>query len=252
MVAEISDTITLGKMVLRTLSEIPKYKYYINYVKPPIRIAILGESGVGKSALLSMLLGEAYETDSTRFNIFKTICLPNGRRIKFTDCPGQKSYRQERQKIKEKILRGKYHAIINVVCYVYNETNSSKVKIFESGTNTVKPSYLSENRKLELGQLKEWIEDISVRSKLRWVLTVINKADVWFDNLEEVVDYYQNGEYGNILAGIHQVCAHHILPCCSIISPFGGQPMVLTMSEKIKRSLHESLLANIQDFIENV
>lgn len=252
MVGELGEVLTIGEIALKTLSRVSKSKYYFNYFKPALRIAVLGESGGGKSSFLSMLLGKEYENDSTRYNKTIHITLPNGRRIVFTDCPGQKSYRQERQKIKEKILAGKYHAIINVVCYGYNETSSSKIKMFDSGTSNVKESYLSENRKRELNQLTEWIDDINIRSKLKWVLTVINKADVWAENHDDVIEYYQNGEYGKVMNQINPVCQHHILPYCSIISPFGGEPMVLRISEKNKRALHESLLANLQDFIGNV
>lgn len=124
--------------------------------------------------------------------------------------------------------------------------------MFENGTNNVKESYLAENLTREIEQLKEWIDDINTRSKLKWILTVINKADVWVENYGEVIEYYQSGHYGSIMNPINNICQHHILPYCSIISPFGGEPVVLRISEKNKLALHESLLANIQDFIENV
>lgn len=250
--SDIASVITISDFALKTLSKVSKFRYTFNYARHTIKIAVFGESGAGKSALLSMLVGKDYEPGSTRYNKKLRTVLPNGRRIEFTDCPGQKSYRQERQVIKEDIIKGKYDAIINVVCYGYNESSNSNINMFDNDTNIVKTSYLEANRDNELKQLSEWIDDINRRSGLRWILTVINKADVWADDKNEVLNYYQNGKYAEIFNSVRLVCQHHILPYCSIISPFGGKPMLLRISEKNKKALHDSLLANIQDFINHV
>ena len=148
--SDIASIITISDFALKTLSKVSKFRYTCNYVKPIIKIAIFGESGAGKSALLSMLVKKDFKPDSTRFNEKFRTTLPNGRRIEFTDCPGQKSYHQERQVIKEDIIKGKYDAIINVVCYGYNESSSSSIDMFDNDTNSVKTSYLESNRDNEL------------------------------------------------------------------------------------------------------
>jgi hypothetical protein len=63
-------------------------------------------------------------------------------------------------------MQGKFHAIINVVCYGYNETENQGVTIFDSGSNTVKAQYLKDNLKLELEQLNQWVNDITAHSKI--------------------------------------------------------------------------------------
>ena len=108
------------------------------------------------------------------------------------------------------------------------------------------------NRKFEIRQLKEWIDDINPQTKLRWILTLINKADVWYEEEDEVMNYYKNGEYSQLFNGIERFCTLHYIPYCSTISPFGGKPMILHISENDKRKLHFNVVKSIQKFILNV
>ena len=112
--------------------------------------------------------------------------------------------------------------------------------------------YLTDNRKFEIRQLKEWIDDINSQTKLRWILTLINKADVWYEEEDEVMNYYKNGEYSQLFNGIERFCTLHYIPYCSTISPFGGKPMILHISENDKRKLHFNVVKSIQKFILNV
>lgn len=126
------------------------------------------------------------------------------------------------------------------------------MKIFKSGTTEVAQKYLEDNRKFELRQLKEWIDDITGQTNIKLIITLINKADVWFDEEAEVLEYYKNGEYAQYFAGIDRICTLHVLPYCSTISPFGGKPMVLHISENDKKKLHYNVAKCIQKFISNV
>lgn len=163
-----------------------------------MKIAVLGESGSGKSCFLNSFGGKAYTGESTRFIESFKYTLQDGRRVEFFDCPGQASYKNERQKIKTRILNGHFDAIINVVCFGYNESEGTNVKIFKSGTTEVAQKYLEDNRKFELRQLKEWIDDITGQTNIKLIITLINKADVWFDEETEVLEYYKMVSMPNI------------------------------------------------------
>ena len=252
MISEICNAITLADTAQKIGKGISKWEYYLNRFRKPLRIAVLGESGSGKSCFLNSFGGKEYSGESTRFIEPFIYILPTGQRIEFFDCPGQATYRNERQKIKTRILNGHFHAIINVVCYGYNESEGTNVKVFRTGTDEVAQKYLTDNRKFEIRQLKEWIDDINSQTKLRWILTLINKADVWYEEEDEVMNYYKNGEYSQLFNGIERFCTLHYIPYCSTISPFGGKPMILHISENDKRKLHFNVVKSIQQFILNV
>lgn len=253
MISEICNAITLAETAVKIAKDVPKYRYFYNrFFRKPLRIAVFGESGSGKSCFLNAFGGKEYTGESTRFIESFIFTLPCGQRIKFFDCPGQATYRNERQKIKTQILNGNFHAIINVVCYGYNESEGTNVKIFRAGTDEVAQKYLTDNRQFEIRQLKEWIDDITSQTHLKWILTLINKADVWYDEEKEVMEYYKNGEYANQFKGIDRFCTLHSLPYCSTISPFGGKPMILHISETDKKKLHFNVVKSIQKFICNV
>ncbi len=256
MISEICNAITLADAATKIAKGVPKYKYQFNrFFRPPLKIAVLGESGNGKSCFLSVLTGKNYTGESTRYNQIVKYILPNGRRVHFIDCPGQKLYHGQRLDVKRDILNGKYHAIINVVCYGYNESEGTAISIFKSGTDEIKDNYLSNNIKFELDRLTEWVPDIKAQSKVKWVLTLINKADVWFDSAEtekKIINYYTAGAYYDVLKQLLGFCELHVLPYCSTISPFGGKSMLLHISETDKKKLHLNVIKNITDFISHV
>jgi GTP-binding protein EngB required for normal cell division len=252
MIEEISTAVTTAELVTKVAQKVSKLKRFFNYLRHPVKIAVFGYSGSGKTCFLNVLQGKMYYGGTTRETKTIKFCLSNGRRVVFYDCPGQTSYKIERQTVKEKIMQGKFHAIINVVCYGYNETENQGVTIFDSGSNTVKAQYLKDNLKLELEQLSQWVNDITAHSKIKWILTLVNKMDVWYDDQKEAIEYYQKGEYAQCFKGIERLCNLHVISYCSLIAPFGGKPMKLSISEKEKLQKQRELIENIQNFISNV
>lgn len=249
IVSQASTALTLADVTVKLGKSINRPRFLFNLCRPALRIAVFGSSGSGKSSFLGLIKGKHYDGESTRYREVVKFTLPNGRRIHFHDCPGQVSYRSERTALKNEISNGKFHAIINVVCFGYNETANMSVKIFD-GKGNIKPEFMENNMKLELDQLKEWIYDINIKSKIKWILTLINKEDIWRGDSEKVNAYYESGEYAGIINELNRICKLHILPFCSKISPFGGQPMVLRFSDRDKFARCEELIANIIQFIE--
>lgn len=251
-VSGICNVLTITDASIKVAKTISKPKYWLNRLKPRFKVAVFGESGAGKSCFLGMLLGKAYDGGTTRHNEQVDYTLPNGRRLRFYDCPGQRSLKDQRQQIRKQIINGRFQAIINVVCFGYQENETTRVKIFDKSTNSVSDKYLADNRKRELEQLKEWAGDINHECKLKWILTLCNKADVWHEIKDEVLDYYtEKSEYTDCLLGIERHCHVHVLEYCSMLSPFGGEPMVMHISEKDKIKMHLALIENLTRYIED-
>lgn len=219
-----------------------------NYcVQKPTKVLVLGSSGSGKTQFLNSFLGiPMLEDNRTYVPESKFFYFENGRKIKFVDLPGHITLESARQHYIDEITKNKIDGIINVVNYGYNDVEDNSADVFNIDNNEIKAAYLNDCRKNELNQLKEWLNRIHGESKPKWIITVINKADIWYDIRNEVERYYTNGDYGQQIDVVKRVVPHYLFQYCSVISPFGGRPMTIVMSERTKNELHkhfkESLL----------
>ena len=220
-----------------------KLVYVWNYcVHKPTRVLLLGVSGSGKTQFLNSFLGiPMLEDNRTYVPQNKFYIFPNGRKIQFVDLPGHVTLTSTRQKYVDEITNNKITGIINVVNYGYNDAEENEADVFKAGENEIKDAYLKDNRKNELTQLNEWLTRIHVESKPKWLITIVNKADIWYDKKDEVTAYYENGEYGNAFIEVKRVVPHYIFLYCSVINPFGGRPMTIIMNERTKNELQKNL-----------
>lgn len=209
--------------------------------RKPIRILIVGESGTGKTQFLSAIRAKKeFILRSTMASYPCKFELPNGRIVEFMDTPGQQSLLTDRKRKINAINRKYYVGIINLVCYGYQALEDTDASIVFQG-DVVKDSYLRENREKELKQLEEWLPNIDSNCEIKWVLTIINKADIWWEKKEEVISYYQNSKYAEKLNEIVRISQTEVIPYCSIISPFCHKPMKIIFGEKNKDELYCNL-----------
>lgn len=227
-----------------------KIKRLFHYVLPPIKVLIVGESGSGKTQFLSSIRDKKEFVESrTKVSNKKTLVLPNGRRVEFCDTPGHQSLKTERGRNVNEIANGKYDGIINIVCYGYQSAEGIDTSnIYQGGV--IKEDFLEQNRSKELKQMQEWLERIYAESHVKWVLTIVNKADVWWEDYEEVMAYYEGGsEYDSNLQKISRVSSISILPYCSVINPLFGKPMTIIIGEKMKYAMYEQFQRHLIDLI---
>lgn len=220
-----------------------------------IKIAVYGDSGVGKSQFLRMISGKnSYLLVSERTrNIERlNVTLRSGRKVQLIDMPGHESNKTVRDQILNEITRGKIDGVINIVDYGYQDSEllqADPSSAFKTGTNEVKENYLDDNRKREIKRTQEFIDRIGPDVRLKWVITVINKADVWHKQRQEVINYYTTGEYYTTIQTIEKASTLDVRPICSVITPFGNKEMILTYGERNKVSDFESLLSLIEERI---
>lgn len=225
-------------------------KMFNKYCRPTIRVLVVGESGTGKSQfLLTICKKKEFVSDSTMISYPCQLELPNGRMVEFIDTPGQQSLKPERKRSIKDIIRKKYSGIINLVCYGYQVTEETDASLVFQG-DVIKESYLKENREKELKQLEEWLPEIDKDSNVKWVLTIINKADVWWEKRDEVIYYYKNTKYGEKLKELLKVSITDVLPYCSVINPFCHKPMKLIFGEKEKYTLHCHLCSELKNLTD--
>ena len=232
-------------------------RFFNKRFKRPIRVLVYGDSGVGKTQFLNTLTGKNtysfHAPGRTRQLQHYSITLVSGRRVEFIDTPGHKSYAYERETALHGVVKGKVDGIINLVDYGYQDSELVQEKpedVFQTGTSIVKAEYLRNNRKLEVDRTKEIVKTITPDVKLKWFLTVINKADVWNPEREAVINYYSNDEYNEMMQKLAHATRIAIAPFCSVITPFGNKEMTLTYSERDKRRDYKALIIALEEFIQ--
>ena len=110
---------------------------------------------------------------------------------------------------------------------------------------------LRSNRKMELDQLEEWKDYVDADSHVKWFITVVNKADIWYKDKKNTMDYYQGGDYFASVKELKHVCSLKFFPFCSIIAPFCGRTMELVMSQKDQREMHREFFSGLSDLIKD-
>lgn len=192
-----------------------------DFLRKKRRVLVLGSSGVGKTALIQSLMGNKpvpiHHADRTVASYKVRIDLA-GTPFILTDTPGQEAHRRERAKAIVSSV-GALDAIINVVSYGYHEYTLGKdAAINEEG----KPdqAFLEKRRQIELEALDEWTEILAPDEKCR-LITVISKADLWWDDHKAAFSHYEAGDYFKRLGA-----ARHLSPVvrhyCAFFQRFYG------------------------------
>lgn len=246
MIVDIQSIIETGRQVWKIIkigNILKRFRFIWNYYfSTPAKLLVLGESGTGKTQFINSILSKIPITSHrTRLGKENVLVYKNGKKVVFIDLPGHKTLYPERKKYIDNIRKKKITGIINVVNYGYNESDTAQdLSIFKVGTNDVKEEYLKENRKREIAQIEEWKKEITFDCKLKLIITIVNKADIWYKQSDEVLNYYEKGEYAKQLESLGNI-ACHCFPYCSIIEPFYNRPMIIEMGEQKKTELHNIL-----------
>lgn len=214
-----------------------------HYIQPPYRIIVFGASGTGKTQFISQLreIPPTKPKGTYRLMKHKIVLKNHGRRIHLYDTPGHILSKQARDDIKDEIIQNKIKGIINVVSYGYAEREKADTaNVFKAGTNDVKQGYLNDCLNAELKLLDEWVSAISKDNRVKWIITLINKADIWSGMEDDAFRYYsENGKYLDALNCALQHCKHYVLKYCCRIEPFYDKPMTIHKGERYTEELRK-------------
>lgn len=139
--------------------------------------------------------------------------------IEFIDTPGQAGREYPRKQQLTNILKNGVEGIINVISYGYEENPEHKIDSIFTPSGEIKDSFLNLNRKVEVERLSEWLPLIQP-TDIKWIINLVNKADIWWDEVENVNSHYLQNEYNDAFKGINNYTNVITLPFCSIIKPY--------------------------------
>ena len=209
---------------------------------------LLGSTGVGKSQFV-LSIREAMakpipRNARTEFEV-KTVGDVGRRLVEFSDLPGQKEHKPVRDRsVKRVVSLKKKPVFIVFVCAGYHEYGASADTVVSGGE--VKEDYLQENYIREIEILNEMVNLLDDET----IITVITKADVWWNYKNDVIKHYAEGDYAARIKFLYPRARHVIRPYSSIHKRFYGTPGSSTFDDVERASLRDELLRVIEESFE--
>jgi energy-coupling factor transporter ATP-binding protein EcfA2 len=197
-----------------------------NFFKRKETIIVLGSTGSGKTNLLDSLgvaaaLVEAIPSIARTTTPERRNVIVNERPFTVIDTPGQKAHQAQRQVVYREAMAKPPVRIINVVSFGYHEYATGSEEALD-GQGTPQASWLSRHRANELAAMREWLPLLGNGDTTSWILTVVTKADLWWNEREEILEYYEQGTYANEIQGADPHLRHSVLPYSSVFHRFYG------------------------------
>lgn len=163
--------------------------------RQPHRVLLLGSTGVGKT-MLRTSLKELVPTvihfmDRTEFTVRDRLTI-EAQPFEFIDTPGQRQDRRM-QAIIEAARKG-VDGVLDVVCYGYHEGKLGKEDAF-TASGRISQAYLKQRREVEIAHMLQWAYILSSAGSKPWIMTIVTKADHWWNRQSKVMAHYGSGQY---------------------------------------------------------
>jgi hypothetical protein len=191
------------------------------------RVFVLGSTGAGKTNFLLSLRKESptaiSHLDRTEFVMSHTLDI-GGNLFAFVDTSGQPGQESRRSQAIRSMPRLKTTGVINVVSYGYHEYRRGSAGIVGAG-GSIDGAFLAERREVEIAALSEWLPVLGSIHTIDWMITLVTKADLWWDRRDEVLEHYTSGAYGRALESVRELSPSAI-EYCSVIHKFYGESVL--------------------------
>lgn len=218
----------------------------VDMFKRTHRVLLLGATGTGKSQLLkslTTLMPEAISymnrtqfAELHRLRIGKTP-------FEFIDTPGDVLKKPERLRAIRVSMRKGLTGVINVVSYGYHEYRIGREDVMTK-TGLVRQPFLARHREAELRSLEEWTPLIGPEVA-GWLITVVTKADLWWNQSGKVLKHYESGDYHKALGSVRSLSTA-TLAYSALRKKFYGQgPVSARFDDSDRLSLRSELLSQL-------
>jgi signal recognition particle receptor subunit beta len=243
--------ITWVHQLYTTVTDINKFaelgQQLFSLFKARKKIYIFGNSGSGKSQFVQAMQNSItipnrnLTTERTKLD-FK------GFPMQLVDTPGHSESSQLRKSEIKNVIKGNVEGIIQFVNYGYDETPDADRNIAFDLQGNIKAEFLNYNREQEIHRLQEWSYQVDPQA-IKWIIILINKADIWWEKRDIVKAYYNSDNYRKALAGLDASVPVITIPYCGIIRPFFKVKTSGFFGEEDKAKLHNDLINNLVNLI---
>ena len=193
-------------------------------------VLIIGPGGVGKTTLGQFLSGQEDKAasgsyvESVSTEEFK---LANDVAVQIMIPPGQAHRRKATwdQRLQE-VAEGKFRGVILIHAYGHHalgDISYENHKLYdpEKGLDGFVTDYLRDCLKSEEQIMKLVCDAVKNCAAPIWVLTLVTKQDLWWDDHENVSKYYTEGKYGKVvkecLGGKSERIFRREIACASLV-----------------------------------
>jgi GTPase SAR1 family protein len=219
-----SGIISFATAILDNREKITKLgrKIIRNLTRRNQRILVLGAGGVGKTTLgkffashsqgnnpdvRNITYAESLRSEKFQFDFESkaTVVIP----------PGQERHiARHLPDTFRSLSNGKVSGIINVVSYGYHSMMIDSYKQFAQhqdgmSKDEVFATYANERKDDELKLLSKLTPFLIANDKRFWMLTLVSKQDLWWDEQKAVEEYYKSGPYNDLIMQIQQKKGEH-------------------------------------------
>ena len=184
---EVAAALEIGTALWRAAEDLKFRERIADIFKRRETIIVLGLSGCGKTNLYSFskcgcrvclnCIPKATRTETTERRRVRV----NDRPFRVIDTPGQAYHEADRLRAVREVSTRQDVRIINVAAFGYHEYGRNPSEAVDAN-NRAREDYLTAHREQELRALQEWLPILGDRSITKWILTVISKADIWWDD----------------------------------------------------------------------
>ena len=216
---------TAGVKLVKVAKDEGWFDKLILTLKGKHNVLLLGPTGVGKTQVRDHLKDSIPQVIHVASRTLpgeppKTVVV-DGTPYEFYDTPGDEGMSDVRHQDATRHVMRPRAGILNVVSYGYHEYDTNQDQVFD-GDGSISERYLSSHRRVETSMLLEWIPIIKSANEAPWVITVLNKADLWWHMRQQVRDFYLNGRYGELIKS--NGLKHSLVYCAAIRHNFFGRP----------------------------
>lgn len=228
-------------------------------------MAIFGAGGCGKTTLGSYLAGQLnLETRPTAYKEsieVEKYTLEGDLVCDLIVPPGQEDREYHWTTLYRDLAGGRSAGVINVVSYGYHSFAQGSYKETKYYKDSMTPAqfmtaYLDNRRERELQIMRDLTPRLTDAKKKIWMITLVMKQDLWWDNRQQVLQHYTQGQYNDYIKQItlkrgENNFAHEYLSASLLISNFrtdGGELLASTTAgydENIR-------VANLLKLVERV
>jgi hypothetical protein len=207
----------LAKVTIRHKKEI--LDFFTDLFKKDNNIALFGVTGTGKSEFVESLVksgANVTETLSARTTKFYI----DSQKVFIHDTPGHNAAETIREEVLAELIKKDFVGVIFLVSDGYHQRDGI-VDVEKLKTDRVFfENWINERRTIEIEFLSSIGKSLRL-SNIKWVITLISKADIWWGN-KLIRKQYEELDYAKKMKEVIPRATHYVIPYCSTIEPFYG------------------------------
>jgi predicted GTPase len=246
------------------------WEYVKEFRDGKLVVLVFGCTGTGKTSLINSLEARAgaapkIDVESRTHSIIPRAISLSGTRFRIIDTPGWQDasgWESSERMVNEAVLlplQERDHGIlnriarvgiINVVSYGYHEYSAEAREEFQTSAVMASPAALERHRDREVSAFRDMAASVAQSgTRIDWMITAVNKADLWTEEWSEVQGHYAKGAYREAFGEFFGKSITFIITrYCSIFKKFyDAIPMSGFLDDGLRSAINEHFLSNLAD-----